>query len=149
MPNDEMHTDGGTVTQVFFYGGVIDLRAAVNEVAGLASSDVGDLYAIRNGQLSPEARQIERKLPEISERALSTTIKTAAMNNLYRIYAFTRRDNVGFHYVDIPDSYVSQSAELFDRTEMNRLFEIGYLLGLSGDAWRSEPPGFELPVAQL
>jgi len=32
---------------------------------------------------------------------------------------------------------------------MNRLLEIGYQLGLSGDAWKSEPPGFDLPEAQL
>jgi predicted patatin/cPLA2 family phospholipase len=139
---DEMHTDGGTVTQVFFNAGIIDLQSA-------AKSALGDLYVIRNGQLSPEAGQIERKLPEITDRAITTMIKMAAMNNLYRIYAFTGRDNVNFHYVDIPDSYVSQSEEVFDRAEMNRLFEIGYQLGLSGDAWQSEPPGLQLPEAQL
>jgi len=139
---DEMHTDGGTVTQVFFNAGIIDLQSA-------AKSELGDLYVIRNGQLNSEAGQIERKLAEITDRAISTMIKTAAMNNLYRIYAFTRRDNVSFHYVDIPDSYVSQSEEVFDRAEMNRLFEIGYQLGSAGDGWQSEPPGFGLPEAQL
>lgn len=147
---DEMHTDGGTVTQVFFYAGIFDLQSAAKSALGAAAkSALGDLYVIRNGQLSSEAGQIERKLAAITDRAISTMIKMAAMNNLYRIYAFTGRENVNFHYVDIPDSYVSQAEEVFDRAEMNRLFEIGYQLGLSGDAWQSEPPGLQLPEAQL
>jgi hypothetical protein len=145
---DEMHTDGGTVTQVFFYGGILDIPAA-GVAAGVEGSNVGDIYIIRNGHLSPEARLVDRKLADISDRAVSTMIKTAAMNNLFRIYAFTQRDEIGFHYVDIPDDYVSQSQELFDRDEMNRLFAIGYELGLSADAWRTVPPGLEQPAAQL
>jgi len=134
---DEMHTDGGTITQVFFYAGVIELRAA-GELAGANASNVGDLYVIRNGHLNPEVQLTERKLAEISDRALSTMIKAAAVNNLFRIYAFAQRDNLGFHYVDIPESHVSASTEPFDRAEMNRLFEIGYELGLSGEPWQSE-----------
>jgi len=134
---DEMHTDGGTITQVFFYGGVIDLRAA-GELAGANPSNVGDLYVIRNGHLMPEVQHTERKLADISDRALSTMIKAAGVNNLFRIYAFTLRDNVGFHYVDIPDSHVSESTEPFDQAEMNRLFDVGYKLGLAGDAWQDD-----------
>jgi hypothetical protein len=146
---DEMHTDGGTVTQVFFYAGVVDLRAAAAELPGMAAPNVGDLYVIRNGQLGPESEQIERKLAEISGRAVSTMIKTAAFNNLYRIYAFAQRDNIRFHYVDIPDDYISQSQELFDQAEMNRLFEIGYELGLSDKAWHDAPLGLDAVDAQF
>jgi len=144
---DEMHTDGGTITQVFFYAGVIDLRAA-GELAGANASNVGDLYVIRNGQLTPGVEQTERKLADISDRALYTMIKAAAVNNLFRIHAFARRDNVGFHYVDIPDSHVSESSEPFDQAEMNRLFSVGYKLGLSGDAWQDDPVAGQLPDTQ-
>lgn len=146
---DEMHTDGGTVTQVFFHAGVVDLPAAAAELSDMAASKVGDVYVIRNGQLGPESEKIERKLAVISGRAVSTMIKTAAMNNLYRIYAFTQRDNIRFHYVDIPDDYVSQSGELFDQAEMNRLFEIGYELGLSDNAWHDSPPGLDVVEVRL
>jgi hypothetical protein len=92
----------------------------------------------------PEVQHTERKLADISDRALSTMIKAAGVNNLFRIYAFTLRDNVGFHYVDIPDSHVSESSEPFDQVEMNRLFDVGYKLGLSGDAWQDD-----LQIGQL
>jgi hypothetical protein len=70
-------------------------------------------------------------------------IKAAVVGDLYRIYTFTQRDGVGFHYVDIPDDYESRSKEFFDMEEMNRLFEIGYQLAQSDAPWRSTLPGFE------
>lgn len=138
---DEMHTDGGTATQVFFTLGVIDIRAAGREAFGSYEGDIGTLYIIRNGQLNPEPEQIPRSLPDITDRAVATMIKTAALNNLFRIYSFAQREGIDFNYVDIPDNYEPQSKELFDQAEMKRLFEIGYQLALGGDAWKKRPPG--------
>lgn len=140
---DEMHTDGGTITQVFFYSGVVDLKAAARET-GITSFGNSALYIIRNGQINSEPRQIERKLSDISERSVSTMIKSAAGNNLYRIYAFTNREGVAFHYVDIPDDFVSEATELFDQAEMKRLYDVGYELARSGDSWLDAPPGFHV-----
>jgi hypothetical protein len=140
---DEMHADGGTLTQVFFYGGTIDIKALRREAYGYDFKSAGGIYIIRNGQLIPEPREVDRNLRAISSRAIDTMIKATVVGDLYRIYAFTQRDGMGFHYVDIPDDYESQSKELFDKEEMNRLFEIGYQLALSDAPWRSNLPGFE------
>jgi predicted acylesterase/phospholipase RssA len=145
---DEMHTDGGTFAQVFFHTGIVDLGAAA-ESAGIDKLLTSDLYVIRNGYLDPETRQIDRKLSDISGRALSTMIKTAAKNDLYRIYTFTLRDDIRFHYVDIPAEHFSESDELFDLAEMNRLYDVGYELGISKDNWQDQPPGFEELEKQL
>lgn len=64
------------------------------------------------------------------------------MSDLYRIFAFTQRENVGFNYVDIPDDLNIVEAEAFDPVAMNALFEAGYQLGLSQDPWKKAPPGF-------
>jgi predicted acylesterase/phospholipase RssA len=145
---DEMHTDGGTFAQVFFHTGIVDLRAVAEKV-GIDKLLTSDLYIIRNGHLKPETRQIDRKLSDISERALSTMIKTAAKNDLYRIYTFTRRDDIRFHYVDIPADHFSEADEIFDLAEMNRLYDVGYELGISKDNWQDQPPGFEELGKQL
>lgn len=141
---DEMHTDGGTVTQMFFYGGVFDVREAArqSEIWGANRGDRGDLYVIRNGQVQSQHEQIRRNVAQITDRAVATVIKFAAVNDLYRIYLVAQRDNVGFHYVGIPDDFVSASTEPFDREEMNRLFEIGYREGLSGGDWKDQPPRY-------
>ena len=140
---DEMHADGGTRTQVFFYGGTLDLQAAAQSAElGDVSSVIGDLFIIRNGRLNPEPKIIERKLIDISGRAIDTMIKAAAVSDLYRIYAFTQRENVSFNYVDIPDNFNIESEEAFDPVAMNALFEAGYKLGLSPDPWEKAPPGY-------
>jgi len=149
-PYDEMHADGGTLTQVFFYSGTLDIGAGRREIYGDDfQPSGGEIFIIRNGLVQPEPIQVDRNLPAISSRAINTMIKTAVVGDLYRIFAFTRRDDIGFNYTGIPDDYEPQSTELFDQAEMNRLFQIGYQLGMSPNPWRSTPPGYEtMPVVQ-
>jgi hypothetical protein len=143
-PFDEMHADGGTLTQVFYYMGTLDAAAGRREIYGNQfQPSGGGLYIIRNGQVQPEPVQVDRNLAAISSRAIDTMIKAAVVGDLYRIYAFTSRDDIGFNYAGIPEDYEPQTTELFDKAEMNRLFQIGYQLGMSGNPWQSTPPGFE------
>ncbi len=143
---DEMHVDGGTITEVFFYGFMLDLPAARKEVFGdKAPKPGGALYIIRNGKLAPSPVNVTRSLPKISKAALSTLMRAHAWGDLYRIYTITQRDQIDFNYAGIPDDYVSASDEAFDPEEMNRLFEIGLEMGKSGNAWHKVPPGFERP----
>jgi predicted acylesterase/phospholipase RssA len=138
---DEMHTDGGTVTQVFFFAGTVDL-SAVAQAAGRAqrAGHGGILYVIRNGKLGPEPEIIRRRLPEITGRAVSTMVKSAAYQGLHRMHAHTNASNLGFRYVAIPNDFESQADEPFDPREMKRLFELGHELGLAGTAWQDTPP---------
>ena len=138
---DEMHVDGGAATQVFLHAGTMDIEAAARSALGDDYQYQGDLYIIRNGKLTPEPKQIERKLASIAGRAISTMIKTAAVDDLFRMYAFTQREKMGFKYVAIPEHFESRAKEAFDQEEMNRLFEKGYELAISGDVWETTPPG--------
>jgi len=138
---DEMHVDGGTVTQVFLHAGAMDIEAAAQLALGDDYQYQGDLYIIRNGKLSPEPQQTARKLASIAGRAISTMIKSAGVDDLFRMYAFTQRERQGFKYIDIPQDFESRALEPFDSEEMGRLFETGYQLALSGDVWETKPPG--------
>jgi hypothetical protein len=143
-PFDEMHADGGTLTQAFFYSGTLDIQAGRREIYGDHFQPTGGgIYVIRNGVVQPDPEQVDRNLVAISSRAIDTMIKAAVVGDLYRIYAFARRDDISFNYASIPDDYEPQSTELFDQAEMNRLFQIGYQLGMSDNPWRSTPPGLE------
>jgi len=138
---DEMHSDGGTVTQVFFDASTVDLGAASQASGrGQRVGYRGTLYIIRNGKLTPEPENVRRRLPEITSRAISTMIKYTAFHALHRIHARTDTDKLGFRYVAIPDGFESQADEPFDPREMKRLFELGYQLGLAGTAWQHTPP---------
>ncbi len=138
---DEMHADGGAATQVFLHAGTIDIQAAARSALGDDYQVKADLYIIRNGKLTPQPEQVERRLLSITRRAVSTMIKSAAVDDLFRMYAFTQREKMGFKYVDIPEDFEFRAQEAFDSEEMNRLFETGYQLALSGDVWETTPPG--------
>jgi hypothetical protein len=135
---------GGTVTQVFFHAGTVNLNAA-GEEAGIVIDDgsYAQLYILRNGQIQPSPLQIKRNLQDISSRALDTMIKTAALNNLFRMYVFSQQEQSETYYAGIPDNYVSNAQEPFDQQEMIRLFEIGKDLGGSDNPWKLELPGLE------
>ena len=141
---DEMHTDGGTVTQVIFYEGTVDLGLAA-KAAGRAQRQgyAGKLYVIRNGKLRSEPAQIRRNLADISGRAISTMIKSSAFNDLLRIHVATDAVNMGFRYVAIPDDYEEQSEEAFDPQEMQRLFDLGYDIGFAGNSWQDSVTSFQ------
>jgi len=141
---DEMHSDGGTFAQVFFHGNTLDLKAA-GHAAGFDIKEypIRNLYIIRNGQLAPEPEHIERKISKIAARAIASMIKASFHGDLYRIYVTALKQNINYHYVDIPDSYKSQAKEAFDQEEMNRLFQLGYELGQQKEPWQKVPPGLE------
>lgn len=138
---DEMHTDGGTVTQVFFHSGTLDLAEAGKEAGiEIGENTIGTLYVIRNGQLGAETEHTPRKIQSISSRAVDTMIKAAALNNIFRMYVLARRDQSNLYYVDIPDDYSPEGVEPFDADEMKRLFNIGFELGVSSDPWARTMP---------
>jgi hypothetical protein len=138
---DEMHSDGNTVTNVFFYGFMLDLPAARKEIFGDNAPPSGaSIHIIRDGRLRSLPKQLERKLPKIIGRAISILTKSQAMGDLYRIYTITQRDGIDFNYIDIPVDYKPMNTEPFDTAEMNRLFELGFEMARSGDKWQKLPP---------
>jgi predicted patatin/cPLA2 family phospholipase len=140
---DEMHVDGGVITQVFFDGIMLDIKKAARMFGyGPILPRTGQVYVIRNGKVNPEPQHMPRKLLAITGRSVSTMIKVSLINDLMRIYQFTQRDNIEFNYVGIPEDFRFESDEIFDPEEMNALFEIGYQMGLGGDFWDKAPIEF-------
>jgi hypothetical protein len=139
---EEMHVDGGTATQVFFYGFTLDLHAAAQEV-GIPGRVPIRLYVIRNGKLTvPWQLMLPRILP-IAERSLHGLLGAQVVGDLYRIYTITQRDGIEFNLAHIPEDYDMEPKESFDRELMNRLFELGYEWARAGYPWQHLPPGLQ------
>jgi predicted acylesterase/phospholipase RssA len=133
---DEMHVDGGTITEVFGYGSLFNDSAA----AGQLPAGTCNIYVIRNGKLAAETEQVPRKSMKIITRSLSTLMKAHSWQDIFRLYFFAQRDKVGFNYVSIPDNYVASGKEPFDPAEMKRLFDLGFEMAKSGYKWNKTPP---------
>lgn len=140
---DEMHVDGGTVGQVFFYGSALDWNEIRREITGSSETeDQSVLYVIVDGEVDPDAQAVERHLGSITNRTVSTLVKVSAWSSLYRMYLHAQQGGYGFQYVNLPGSYEPEIREPYNPEEMTRMFNIGHSMGLKGEGWRAVPPGF-------
>ena len=142
---DEMHVDGGVKAQLFVNAEVLNLKAMRQKYSGSASTfrDIKrTLYVVRNAKVGPDPEQVERKLPEITGKALTSLLNSMARSDIERIYQIAQEaPSVEFYWISLPVEYFPQSLKPFDPVKMRKIYEIGYDLGLSGDAWRKHPPG--------
>jgi predicted acylesterase/phospholipase RssA len=136
----EMHVDGGTMSQVFAYPTAIRLRdlSAASELERERS-----LYIIRNARLDPDWAQVERKTMSIAGRAISSLLHTQGIGDLFRIYATAERDGVDFNLGFIPPTFTTPHPEEFDNAYMRALYDVGYDLALRGFPWMKAPPNFD------
>lgn len=140
---DEMHVDGGLHAQMIYYGATMNLANARKQVYGVDNPQKSKIYIIRNGKFSPEPQAIGRKLSDIMSKTVSSMTKSSGVGDLYRIYAFAKRDGVDFNFIAIPPDYKKKSEESFDPVEMNALFDLGYSMAINGIKWNKMPHGLE------
>ena len=136
----EMHVDGGAVSQVFFYPPSLRLTS---EEVGVERSR--RLYVLRNARLAPAWSNVDRKTLAIAGRAIDSLILSQGLGDLYRIYATSRRDDVAFNLAYIPDDFHETPKEAFDPPYMQKLFDLGRAAAMNGSAWVPAPPGVALP----
>ena len=136
---DEMHADGGTMTQVFFYGFMLDLAAAAKQ-ADVQPVPIR-IFVIRNAQIKANWQAVKPLLLPIAGRTVSQLLFTQGVGDLYRIYAITQQDGIDYNLATIPDSFESHATQAFDPKDMTRLFDLGYQQAADGYPWQKTPPG--------
>lgn len=138
---DEMHVDGGVGARVFLHGGVLSAQA-IRRRGGLGGVGSEDIFVIHNGQLIPPPDPVQRSLPQIATRVIDATGRAATVGDLHRLHALARSNDARFQWVTIPDGVVIEGGEqVFDPATMRELYELGFEMGGSNDAWATLPPG--------
>ncbi len=141
---EEMHVDGGTTAQVVLYETALDPAAMLAGLDKLSRGRPRILYIIRNSQVKPEWEDVRPRVGPIGARAISTLIKTQGVGDLYRLYAFAKRDKMDYNLAAIPpDAAPTRGREPFDQIYMNQLFDLGYDMALKGYPWMKYPPFFD------
>lgn len=143
QPYQEMHVDGGAMTQVFIYPPSLRIKDETHQLGLQQRKRIA--YVIRNSRLDPEWAQVERSTMTIAGRAISSLIQTQGIGDLYRIYLTTQRDGVDFNLAYIPDSFNAPHTEDFDTEFMRKLYAVGYDMAAKGYPWQKKPPGFTAP----
>jgi hypothetical protein len=141
----EMHVDGGTVAQVFFYPPSFSIRNAaarlgVDEQKLRARKRVA--YVIRNGRFFREDESVQLRTIAIAKEALSTMTMSSGVNDTYRMFTLARRDGVDFNLASIGEDFTVPYKGPFDPGYMQSLFAYGYEKGHAGYRWKKVPPGY-------
>lgn len=136
----EMHVDGGAMTQVFLYPPSMQLA---REARAAGVERTRRAYIIRNARLDPNWSQVDRRTLTIAGRAISSLIATQGIGDLYRLYMNAQRDGVDYNLAFIPATFTALAKEEFDKVYMGQLFQVGYDLGKKGYPWHKTPPLYE------
>ncbi len=141
---DEMHVDGGTTAQVFLAPLMLDLALIHDEAGG---SRDRTLYVIRNTRIAPEYSKVRAWVPDIAAKALETVLKGQGVGNLYMLYVQAKRNHMKYQLAFVPDDVpiATMSHETFDKDAMNKLYDLGYKMGVEGYPWLDSPPGMIRP----
>ena len=134
----EMHVDGGVITQVFLYPPRILME--LQRATGRPYQRELHAYVIRNGKLEPEWSDTERHTLSIGGRAISALIQTQGISDLERIYHTAAQDGVDFNLAYIGSDFNYPHNKRFDPEYMRRLFDYAYQRSANGYPWHKMPP---------
>ena len=142
---DEMHVDGGTITQVFsLYRLIEPMKGQITNVTGVDTSKIkAKYYIIRNGYTSGVYKQVKDNLGDITNRAFDTIINSQGVGDTYRIYAYMKERGNDYNLAFIPSDCTPPAKEMFDPGQMKVLFDRGYQDAIKGYDWKKTPPGLE------
>lgn len=137
---DEMHVDGGVVSQVFIYPADLDWKNVMQKLEVKGTSKV---YVILNSFLKPDWETVHPKILPIASVSINSLIRTQGIGDIYRIYLDCQRDGLEFNMAFIPETFDMKPKEEFDKDYMGKLFDLGYQMAKNGYPWVKAPPGFE------
>jgi predicted acylesterase/phospholipase RssA len=137
-PFEEMHVDGGAITQVFLYPR--RMFAATRAATGTPFARERHAYVIRNGQLEPHWAETKRRTLSIGYRAISTLIQKQGVSDLDRIYLTAQQDGVDFNLAYIGPDFDYPHKKDFATDYMHRLFDYAYQLSVKGYPWSKSVP---------
>jgi predicted acylesterase/phospholipase RssA len=136
IAHQELHVDGGAITQTFLYPASVQLGKL-----NARTRRVRTAYIVRNGYLKEDWTEVEKSTLAIAQRSVSTLTTSSGIGDLYRIYATTKRDGIGFRLAYIRDIYDAPHPSEFDQEYTMKLFEYARAQARAGNVWQTEPPG--------
>jgi len=138
----EMHVDGGVVSNVFILPAqMLYAQPRVSVKQG------GSIYILNNGKLDPSFEVVQKSIPDIVGRSLSTMVASGSRTTLSATYNFARKNGLTFHLTAIPPEVDNSGTMAFDTDELRKLYAFGLEYGRSGHAWSSEPPAVQSDIA--
>jgi predicted patatin/cPLA2 family phospholipase len=140
----EMHVDGGAVSQAFLIPPTVIVRVA-QERAGFRRQGMV-AYIIRNSRLTTEWSGVQRATLPIAEKAITIMINYVGLGDLYHIYLICKRAGADFNVAYLGDDFQAEEKVQFDQGYMRSLYNFAYEKAARGYPWEHAPPGFQAEV---
>ena len=136
----EFHVDGGATASVFVRASMLRLKG--NDPRIRAGSK---LYVISSGKLFADPGCVEHGIRSITAATIQSLLYSNTRNDIYRIHDLALATGSHFRLIAVPPEMPLNPSSLhIDRVEMQRLFDVGYQMGLTGQGWLDAPPQLEL-----
>jgi hypothetical protein len=136
---DEIHADGGVISGIT---ALTSWQMDIREGAAQRRDEPSTMrfYVVRNGTITPEPKTVDHSLIDIAGRSISTLLKSQGIGDLLSAYAAARIRGADYYVTWIGEDFVHEHPGPFDPGYMRALFDYGYNLMESGNAWARKPP---------
>ena len=133
----EMHVDGGVLTQVFLFS-----PAFVQGLTTIESTNERErrVYVVRNGRIDPQWQTVARRGTHVARRALDRLVDAQGVNDLYRLQVIARNENEDFNVAYIGKEFDYPHSRLFANDYLRQLFAYSYELAAHGYPWHKTLP---------
>lgn len=139
-PYQELHVDGGAVSQSFIGPASLNPEQARDE-AGLKRKV--ETYIVRNGKLKADWSDVELLTLPVAQKAVSVLINFNGVGDLYKMYMIAKRGGSTYNLAYIGEDFSAKHPADFDREYMRALYAYGFERAKAGYPWRHGPPGFQ------
>jgi len=136
----EMHVDGGTMSQVFLYPPAISTEMDARNLQNIRERRA---YILRNARLDSNWSTVERSTVTITGKAIATLLQSQGFGDLYRIYLTTQEDGVDYNLAYIGSDFNAEHREEFDAQYMRELYDYAFKKAVNGYPWDKVPPGYK------
>jgi len=149
----QMHADGGLRQTVFFHDFLDEWREALRAAGASAERVRPELYLLNNDRIHTRGtyRPVEGRTVAIAGASIDTLMRQTLLSSVYRLWVLALTHRADFNIAFIPQEFeLSENSLLFDRDEMERLYQLGFQRASSGQAWlRQKAPGSQEELARL
>ena len=126
----EMHVDGGAVSQIFNAPVKLDF-AKIRKEIGVKRKSL-DTYIIRNARLHPDWSETTRHTLTIAQKAVSLLINYNGVGDLYKGYLLAQKQSSSYKLAFIKNDFNVEHDVDFDPEYMKKLYEYGYQAAKKG-----------------
>jgi predicted acylesterase/phospholipase RssA len=138
----EMHVDGGVMTQVFLFPLSFVAESGGD---GHVGERVRHIYIIRNGRIDAQWGATERRTTVVAYRALDALVDRQALGDIYRLQLMALQDGADLNIAYIDSGFDYPHRRLFAGDYMQHLFRYSYDLASNGYRWCKALPSGEDP----